>query len=71
MNATTAPPRVLPAFVGWHRPAGGRWARLCEADTLAQAWSLLLARLPTEGGPGGDSIVLATGRHPEYRERPR
>jgi hypothetical protein len=51
-------------WVGWYRPGGGAWKRLCRAPTFGGAWAELLRRLPATGG-GGESVCLPASRHPD------
>ena len=54
-------------FTGWHRLSRSHaWHRLVEAESEAECWKLLNARVE-----GGDMRVMPTGQHPADRGRPR
>ena len=61
-DATTPPAAAPPAWVGWVRPAGGRWREVCRAATLDECERLLGEwRTPWQCT---DRMVLPEGRKP-------
>lgn len=67
---TTAPPfdPDPTIYVGWLRPTGGPWRRVCRASTWDGCWDLLL-RIDPEAATAEKLVNL--GKHPEHRRRPR
>jgi hypothetical protein len=66
MMPTTSAPSSTPAWSGWWR-AGRRspWRLLAGGADYHGCWQALLDVLEDQGLRGGDSLVLAAGRHPD------
>lgn len=51
------------AFTGWFKPSrpGGRWIQACQSSSWDSCWDLLNDFV----SESGDSVVLASGKHPD------
>ena len=66
MPTTAKHPDATPSYVGWHRRRPGHpWQRVAEGPTWAACWQDVWAQQL----PSGDTVVLATGRHPDEHRR--
>jgi hypothetical protein len=57
------PPSALP-WAAWRRAGKGRWAKVGEYATEAEAWAAIYAAMKASGPGHYESVVLRAGEKP-------